>query len=100
MQQPAGYWEYLWRRLYSSQKVDICHFILSHFRMCRMAVSVLNYLRIHRVDQAEKTVRAMSALDDDATITQLATAWVNVFLVRSRHLIDCTCRAFGPRRPP
>lgn len=48
----------------------------------RMAMSVLNYLRIHRVDQAEKQVRAMSAVDDDATITQLATAWVDIFLVR------------------
>ena len=46
-----------------------------------MAVSVLNYLRIHRVDQAEKQVRAMSTIDDDATITQLATACVNLFLV-------------------
>ena len=47
-----------------------------------MAVSVLNYLRINRVDQAEKTVKAMSAIDDDSTVTQLATAWVGVFLVR------------------
>ena len=47
-----------------------------------MAVSVLNYLRIDRVDQAEKTVKALSAIDDDSTVTQLATAWVNVFLVR------------------
>lgn len=49
-----------------------------------MAVSVLNYLRIDRVDQAEKQVKAMSAVDDDATITQLATAWVNVFLGGSK----------------
>lgn len=51
------------------------------FMVRSMAVSVLNYLRIDRVDQAEKTVKAMSAIDDDSTVTQLATAWVNVFLV-------------------
>ena len=56
-----------------------------------MAVSVLNYLRIHRVDQAEKQVRAMSTIDDDATITQLATACVNLFLVS----LCCCC--FGCR---
>lgn len=50
-----------------------------------MAVSVLNYLRIDRVDQAEKAVKAMSAIDDDSTVTQLATAWVNVFLVLHQH---------------
>lgn len=33
--------------------------------MRRMAVSVLNYLRIHRVDQAEKQVRAMSFHNGD-----------------------------------
>ena len=59
-----------------------------------MAVSVLNYLRIHRVDQAEKQVRAMSAVDDDATVTQLATAWVNIFLVRA--ILKRLCLARHP----
>ena len=48
-----------------------------------MAVSVMNFLSINRVDQAEKQLKAMAALDEDATVTQLAMAWVNIFLVRS-----------------
>lgn len=63
-----------------------------------MAVSVLNYLRIDRVDQAEKAVKAMSAIDDDSTVTQLATAWVNVFLVLHQHpppLPPSPARKFG-----
>lgn len=45
-----------------------------------LAVSVVNYLRIDRVDQAEKTLKTLFAIDDDSIITQLATAWVGIFL--------------------
>lgn len=45
-----------------------------------MALSVQIYLLMNRPDQAEKQLKAMSALDDDATITQLATAWVDLAL--------------------
>lgn len=45
-----------------------------------MALSVALYLKIDRVDFAEKQVKAMAAIDDDATITQLCTAWTNLAL--------------------
>jgi coatomer subunit epsilon len=46
-----------------------------------MALSTLNYLHIDRVDQAEKQVKAMAAVDEDATVTQLAMAWTDLYLV-------------------
>ena len=38
------------------------------------------YLGIDRPDQAEKQLTAMQAVDDDCTLTQLATAWVGTAL--------------------
>lgn len=54
-----------------------CHNALS---LEMMALSVQIFLKMDRVDAAEKTVRAMSAIDDDATLTQLAAAWVGLHL--------------------
>eukprot|EP00877_Chromochloris_zofingiensis_P004225 jgi/Chrzof1/13803/Cz08g13010.t1 len=45
-----------------------------------MALCTQVYLKMDRVDTAEQQVKAMAAVDDDATITQLATAWVGVQL--------------------
>jgi coatomer protein complex subunit epsilon len=44
------------------------------------ALSVQLLLAMERPDAAEKAVKAMVAADDDATLTQLAGAWVNVAL--------------------
>jgi coatomer protein complex subunit epsilon len=41
-----------------------------------MALCVQVYLGMNRVDHAEAMLAKMAALDDDATVTQLATAWV------------------------
>jgi len=43
-----------------------------------LAMLIQIYLRINRIDQAEKELRNMQKIDDDATITQLASAWVNL----------------------
>ncbi|WIA34245.1 hypothetical protein OEZ86_012596 [Tetradesmus obliquus] len=45
-----------------------------------LALCVQVYLKMDRPDKAEQQVKAMSAIDDDATVTQLATAWVGVAL--------------------
>jgi len=45
-----------------------------------LAMLIHIYLSISRVDQAEKELRNMHKIDDDATVTQLCTAWVNLAL--------------------
>jgi coatomer protein complex subunit epsilon len=41
-----------------------------------LAIDIL--LRIYRPDQAEKELKLMQTIDDDATLTQLSSAWVSL----------------------
>jgi coatomer protein complex subunit epsilon len=39
------------------------------------------YIQIDRLDLAQKELGTMQGIDDDATSTQLATAWLDIALV-------------------
>lgn len=59
-------------------------------RFCRQALNVQMYLKMDRPDSAEKQMKAMQAIDEDHTLTQLANAWVDLGLVSS-HALRIAC---------
>lgn len=46
------------------------------------ALSLMIYLRMNRVDLATKEFRKLREKDEDATLTQMAQAWLNLALVK------------------
>jgi coatomer protein complex subunit epsilon len=41
------------------------------------------YLKINRIDQAEKELKNMEKIDEDASLTQLSAAWIHIAKVRN-----------------
>ena len=51
------------------------------------------YLRIDRLDLAQKEQKAMKALDEDNSLSMLATAWVNLSMVSYvLNYFDISCK--------
>jgi coatomer protein complex subunit epsilon len=54
-----------------------------------MATLVYTYLQMDRMDLAEKQFKTMQQNEDDATLTNLASAWVNLAKVSAP--LACQC---------
>lgn len=68
--------------------VTLCDYLLYQFLTLdtslffwRHALNVQIFLKMHRSDYAEKQLRVMQQIDEDHTLTQLASAWLNLAVV-------------------
>lgn len=72
--------------------------------LSRLSMCVLIYLKIDRLDLASKALKAMQDLDDDDTLTQLATVWLSIAIggekvSESIFLLQELLEKFGPSVP-
>lgn len=49
-----------------------------------MALTLIIYLRMNRVDLATKEWKKLKEKDEDATLTQMAQAWINLAMVKKK----------------
>ena len=64
---------------------------------CRLAMAIQVSLKISRIDVAQKHFKKMQTTDDESTLTQLCSAWINLALVRQAgNSSGCQCRAVPP----
>ncbi|CAL9235555.1 unnamed protein product [Arabidopsis halleri] len=50
--------------------------MLEELWICALNVQI--FIKMHRADYAEKQLRVMQQIDEDHTLTQLASAWLNL----------------------
>jgi len=60
---------------------------LTYFINFSLTLSLIIYLRMNRVDLASKELKKLKEKDEDATLTQMAQAWLNLALVRIQKVL-------------